>query len=86
MVVGGGPAGLEFARTAAMRGHQVELHDAMSVVRWSSSYGLICASQSGFRAITDWLSNELEYLGVEIHLNSFVDEELVAKSIQMKLL
>ena len=30
LVVGGGPAGLEFARTAAMRGHNVELHDAMS--------------------------------------------------------
>ena len=27
-VVGGGPAGLEFARTAALRGHEVELHEA----------------------------------------------------------
>ena len=28
LVAGGGPAGLEFARTAALRGHEVVLHEA----------------------------------------------------------
>ena len=38
LVVGGGPGGLEAARTAALRGHEVHLHEATrrSAVRWRS--------------------------------------------------
>ena len=79
LVVGGGPAGLEFARTAAMRGHNVELHDAMSRLGGQVLMASSAPHRADLGAITDWLSSELESLGVEVHLNSFVDEELVAR-------
>ena len=79
LVVGGGPAGLEFARTAAMRGHKVELHDAMSRLGGQALMASSAPHRADIGAITDWLSNELESLGVEVHLNSLVDEELVAR-------
>ena len=79
LVVGGGPAGLEFARAAALRGHQVELHDAMSRLGGQVLMASSAPHRADLGAITDWLSSELDSLGVEVHLNSFVDEELVAK-------
>ena len=79
LVVGGGPAGLEFARAAALRGHQVELHDAMSRLGGQVLMASSAPHRADLGAITDWLANELDSLGVEVHLNSFVDEELVAK-------
>jgi hypothetical protein len=35
--------------------------------------------RADLRAITDWLADELENLGVEIYLNSYVDEEVVGR-------
>ncbi|MBA58020.1 MAG: NADH:flavin oxidoreductase [Gammaproteobacteria bacterium] len=79
LVVGGGPAGLEFARTAAMRGHRVELHEAMSRLGGQVLMAASAPHRADLRAITDWLADELENLGVEIYLNSYVDEEVVGR-------
>jgi 2,4-dienoyl-CoA reductase-like NADH-dependent reductase (Old Yellow Enzyme family) len=77
LVVGGGPAGLEFARTAAMRGHSVELHEAMKVLGGQVTMAAAAPHRADLGAITSWLADEIDSLGVDVHMNSMVDEELV---------
>jgi hypothetical protein len=79
LVVGGGPAGLEFARTAALRGHRVELHEAMQQLGGQTAIAARAPHRGDIGAITSWLAAELETLGVDVHLNSPVDAELVRR-------
>ena len=79
LVVGGGPAGLEFARTAALRGHHVELHEAMQKLGGQVSMAASAPHRGDLGTIVDWLAEEIDTLGVNIHLNSYVDEDRVAE-------
>lgn len=79
LVVGGGPAGMEFARTAALRGHQVELHEAMKTLGGQVVMARAAPKRGDLGSIVDWLAEELETLGVDVHLNSYVDEERVSQ-------
>lgn len=75
LVVGSGPAGLEAARVAAERGHQVELHEAAPLI--GGQFRL--AGQQPRRAqivdLLDWYERQFEKLGVTLHLNSYLEEE-----------
>ncbi len=79
LVVGGGPAGLEFARAAALRGHRVELHEAMKVLGGQVVMAAAAPHRADIGAIVSWLAEEIETLGVDVHLNSYVDEAVVAR-------
>ncbi|MBT4494198.1 MAG: FAD-dependent oxidoreductase [Gammaproteobacteria bacterium] len=79
LVVGGGPAGLEFARTAALRGHNVELHEAMKTLGGQVIMAASAPKRADIGTIVQWLADEIESLGVDVHLNSYVDEELIAE-------
>ena len=79
LIVGGGPAGLEAARTAAMRGHKVELHDAMRRLGGQVALAADAPHRADVGTITRWLSDEIDNLGVEVHLNSMVDADMVAE-------
>ena len=72
-VIGGGPAGMEAARVAALRGHRVTLHEAGPRLGGQ----VLLAARAGWRkdmiGIADWLAGELEALDVEVRLNSFLD-------------
>lgn len=77
MVVGGGPAGLVAARTAALRGHDVSLYEAQEQLGGqfrSAAYpigkGELSTTISSYRA-------NLEALNVPIYLNTSVDEGLI---------
>lgn len=77
LIVGGGPAGLEAARTAALRGHSVELHEASSRLGGQVKLAAQAPHRADLGAITAWLTEEIESLGVVVRLNSPVDEETV---------
>ncbi|MEM7564518.1 MAG: FAD-dependent oxidoreductase [Pseudomonadota bacterium] len=77
LVVGGGPAGLEFARAATMRGHQVQLHEASKRLGGQVNMAASAPHRADVGAITSWLTDELEYLQVDTRLNSFVDIDLI---------
>jgi len=79
LVVGGGPAGLEFARTAALRGHEVALHEAMKSLGGQVLMAASAPGRADIGGIAHWLSAEIESLGVDVHLNSYVDEQLIAE-------
>jgi 2,4-dienoyl-CoA reductase (NADPH2) len=70
LVVGGGPAGLEAARVAALRGHRVRV-----VERASQPGGAVRPAAAGsgrerLGQIADWLQDECVRLGVRIDLGA----------------
>lgn len=79
LVVGGGPAGMEFARTAALRGHEVELHEAMQQLGGQVTMAASAPKRGDLGTIVDFLAEELDSLGVGVHLNSYVDEDMVSQ-------
>lgn len=66
-VIGGGPAGLETARVAAIRGHRVTLCEQ------SDRLGGLAAITGPNAPITEWLIAEVERLGVTVELGSVVE-------------
>lgn len=79
LVVGGGPAGMEFARTAALRGHRVELHEATQALGGQVRIAAAAPHRADLGSLTHWLAGELEGLQVEVHLNSLLDADAVAR-------
>lgn len=77
LVVGGGAAGLEAARTAALRGHAVSLHEMTRQLGGQVEIASRAPHRSDYGAITRWLGGELERLGVKVHLRSPVDADVV---------
>ena len=63
LVVGGGPAGLEAARVAALRGHRVILAEATSNLA-EASRRQRAPRRLGIGDITEWLEREVYRLGV----------------------
>lgn len=78
LVVGGGPAGLEAARTAALRGHDVELHEATKTLGGQVVFARQAPRRGDVGLIVDYLVSELDILGVKVSINSLVDEEMIA--------
>jgi NADPH-dependent 2,4-dienoyl-CoA reductase/sulfur reductase-like enzyme len=78
-VAGGGPAGLEAARTAALRGHRVVLHEAEGATGGQLRAARRAPHREEIGRIADWLEAEARRLGVEVRLGSRVDRALVAR-------
>jgi 2,4-dienoyl-CoA reductase-like NADH-dependent reductase (Old Yellow Enzyme family)/thioredoxin reductase len=77
LVVGGGPAGMETARLASVRGHQVTLWEQSDHLGGAS---LIAAKPSRRDELGDlprWLSNQIIKTGVKIELNHRADAAAV---------
>lgn len=75
LIVGGGVAGCEAARVLAIRGHQPVVYEKGS--RFGGN--LIPGGAPDFKeddiALADWYTNELNRLGVHVHLNTELNEE-----------
>ena len=77
MVIGGGIAGMEAARVAAIRGHKVDLYEK------SDKLGgmFIPASSMSFkvadRKLIEWYKRQMEKTGVTVHMNYEVTTEQV---------
>lgn len=72
VVVGGGPAGLEAARVSAERGHQVALYEAAPQLGGQIRIGAR-SWRRDLLGIVEWRASELKRLGVEVHLNRYMD-------------
>ena len=77
LVIGGGPAGLEAARTLAIRGHHVMLHEATRRLGGQVALAAQAPHRADVGQIVHWLEAQVRKLGVEVELNSMVDVELV---------
>ncbi len=79
LVIGGGPAGMEAARIASLRGHAVTLYDKG---RELGGQLLLAGAPPGKRRllwIRDYLATQLKKQGVEIKLEFEVTPELIKK-------
>ncbi|CAG4884790.1 putative NADH oxidase [Georgfuchsia toluolica] len=73
LVVGGGPAGLEFARIAAKRGHRITIYERGSELGGQINMFARLPGRAEVRNWLDWLVRQVQKAGVDIHLNSEVD-------------
>jgi 2,4-dienoyl-CoA reductase (NADPH2) len=82
MVVGGGPAGLECAYVAAMRGHEVDVYDSNSVLGGQ----VIPAAKAPYGddelyGMIDYHKAMCEKAGVNFHLGTTVNPELIDEEL-----
>ena len=74
-IIGAGPAGLEAARVAAERGHQVDVYEAADQ---PGGQVLLCAQSPRRRemlSIIDWRMAQCEARGVNFHFNHWVEAD-----------
>ncbi|MFN7002299.1 MAG: FAD-dependent oxidoreductase [Roseinatronobacter sp.] len=77
VIVGAGPAGLEAARVAAERGHDVVVHEAANDPGGQIRLTAQTPRRAEMMQIIQWRFAECERLGVEFRFNSFADAETV---------
>ncbi|OGO08828.1 MAG: hypothetical protein A2Y61_06920 [Chloroflexi bacterium RBG_13_60_13] len=77
LVIGGGLAGLEAARVAALRGHRVCLYEEDRVVGGQWVMAAKPPHKQEHAMLLDHLSWQLQKLGVECHLGQRADESTV---------
>lgn len=68
LIVGGGPAGMEVARVAALRGHQVSLWEKEPALGGQVNVAVLGAGRSEFGGATRWLEGQLKKLPVDVQL------------------
>lgn len=66
LVIGGGPAGLEAARVAALRGHAVRLLERSDVLGGQLHWARQAPGRGDVGAIVDWLAQQVRALGVDV--------------------
>jgi len=67
-VVGGGPAGLQAARQAALAGHRVELYEASDALGGQFRLARQVPGKADYGATVDYFAAELDRLGVGVRL------------------
>lgn len=70
MVIGGGPAGMKAAETAARRGHEVALYEASGQLGGQVLLAQLIPGRAEFGGLATNLAREMELAGVEVHLNA----------------
>jgi 2,4-dienoyl-CoA reductase-like NADH-dependent reductase (Old Yellow Enzyme family) len=79
LVVGGGPAGLEAARVAALAGHAVALYERAERLGGQLALARANPARAETGLALDWWQRELDRLDVAITLGSDVDRALVER-------
>lgn len=72
VVIGGGPAGMEAARVAALRGHTVTLYEATDRLGGQVAIAALAPHRDRLAAFTTWQERQLRQLGVTLRLNRTV--------------
>lgn len=73
VVVGGGPAGMEAARVAALGGHKVTLFEAQSRLGGALNIARRAPKSAQIGDFSVWLEQEIYRLGVDIRLSTYAE-------------
>jgi 2,4-dienoyl-CoA reductase-like NADH-dependent reductase (Old Yellow Enzyme family)/thioredoxin reductase len=79
LIAGGGPAGLEAARVAAQRGHEVTLYEKTSKLGGQFNLAAVPPRKQEFAKAIQYLSVQAQKAGVQIQLGKEVNPELIEK-------
>jgi len=79
LVAGGGPAGLEAARMAAVRGHDVTLCERSEKLGGQVNIACVAPFKQELSQVVSYLSREVEKVGVKIELGKEVTPALVGE-------
>jgi thioredoxin reductase len=79
MIIGGGPGGMETARIAAQRGHEVSLYEKSSELGGQINIATKVVNRQEMGEIKRFLEKQIEKLRVEVHLNTEVTRDIVSK-------
>jgi mycofactocin system FadH/OYE family oxidoreductase 2 len=79
MVIGGGAAGLETARVAAMRGHQVTLYEQGEELGGQLNIAARIPKREDFAEVPRYYNYQMQHLGVEVILGTTVTAEIVVQ-------
>jgi 2,4-dienoyl-CoA reductase (NADPH2) len=79
LILGGGPAGMEAARVAALRGHRVTLFEAADKLGGQLVYGVVPPHKEEWKTTVAYLTAQLEKLKVEVKLNEAPTAEGIAR-------
>jgi len=77
MVLGGGPGGMEAARIAAARGHDVSLYEKSDELGGQINILSKVESRKEFQDVVRYLGNQVNNLGVKVNLGIEVNPEIV---------
>ncbi|MDO5704886.1 MAG: FAD-dependent oxidoreductase [Paracoccus sp. (in: a-proteobacteria)] len=87
LVVGAGPAGLEAARVAASRGHQVEIVEAAPVIGGQFRLAGMQPRRGQILELLDWYERQFARLGVTVQRNTYLEaEEITTHSAGLVIL
>lgn len=76
LVIGGGPAGMEAARIAALRGHKVTLAEKSSYLGGTLYFATLAYSENG--ALLDYLIEQVKQnQNIDVRLNTLVDDKFI---------
>jgi len=78
-IIGGGPAGLETARVASLRGHKVSLYEKENSLGGQLKLAGIPPFKKEIGNLLSYFGNQMEKLGVFMQLNTEATEELIEK-------
>ncbi len=79
MVVGGGPAGMEAARVAASRGHEVTLYERSESLGGQLALAAVPPGKDEINSLVSYFSNQLAKLGVKVILGQEATAETVSR-------
>jgi len=79
LVAGAGCAGLEAARRAALAGHRVILCESRGWIGGQLRLAAMIPKRQEMGDIMPWYERQLNKLGVEIRLNTLVDDDLLSQ-------
>lgn len=80
MIIGAGPAGLEAARIARLRGHRVTLYEQGEKLGGQVSLAIVPPHKEELNNILDYLSNQMKALKIPVKLGVKVDSGLIQKT------
>jgi 2,4-dienoyl-CoA reductase-like NADH-dependent reductase (Old Yellow Enzyme family)/thioredoxin reductase len=77
-IIGGGPAGLETARVAALRGHQVTIYEKEQELGGQIRIGRVPPHRGELGKVTDYLFHQVKKAGVQIELGTEITPSMLS--------
>ncbi|MDO4313805.1 MAG: FAD-dependent oxidoreductase [Eubacteriales bacterium] len=79
LIIGGGPAGMEAARVARLRGHEVTLVEKAEKLGGQLNIAAVSPAKQSLTLITQYFSHQLDKLGVTVQLGTEATPEWIAE-------